>query len=148
MKKSILYIILSFAIISTFTACNDDDPTAKPEIKILELGEGSSHGNDHTAYIGGELHIEVEVVAQGKIDKIQVRLHPEGEHHGESGDHDEWELDKTFTKFSGLKNTTFHEHIDIATTAEPGEYHFDFIVTDMEGNQSSAEADVILKAKN
>ena len=45
-------------------------------------------------------------------------------------------------KFSGLKNTTFHEHVEISSTAEAGEYHFDFIVTDMVGNQSSAEAEL------
>lgn len=135
----LLAIILGTAIF--FTACEDDDPIAKPEITILELGEGDSHGNDRTARVGGEVHIEVEVVAEGKIDKIQVIIHPEGEHKS-AFDGDEWELDTTYTKFSGLKNTTFHEHLDIADWAEPGEYHFDFIVTDMEGNQSSAESEL------
>jgi hypothetical protein len=138
MKTKAFFALL---ILSTlfFVAC-DKDP-ASPVITILELGEGESHGNDRTAKIGGDLHMEIEVVAEGRIDKIQVRIHPEGEHHDE-GEHEGWEVDTTYTKFSGLKNTIFHEHVEIDAEAEPGEYHFDFIVTDMEGNQSSAEADL------
>ena len=126
-----------------FSACENDTP-AKPVITINELGQGESHGNDHTAKIGGELHMEIEVVAEGKINRIQVIIHPEGEHEEghEEGEHEEWEIDTTYTKFSGLKNTVFHEHLEIDSTAEAGDYHFDFIVTDMEGNQSSADAEL------
>ncbi len=141
MNKKVFLFAITLGVTLFFAACNDDDTIAKPEITILELGEGDSHGNDHIAKVGGELHIEVEVVAEGKIDKVQVIIHPEGEHKSII-EHGEWELDTTYTKFSGLKNTTFHEHVDIADWAEPGEYHFDFIVTDMEGNQSSAESDI------
>ncbi len=136
--------LLTLVIITTlfFIACDkEDDIPSKPVISILELGDGETHGNDHTAKIGEDLHMEVNVVAEGKIDKIQVRIHPEGEHHKDGG-HEEWEIDTTYTKFSGLKNTLFHEHLEISNLAEPGEYHFDFIVTDMEGNQSSAEAEL------
>lgn len=142
-NKKVFLIAITLGVALFFTACdNDDDPKAKPEITIMELGEGDSHGNDHTAIIGSDVHIEVEVVAEGTIDYIQVRIHPEGEHEEEEGEHDEWEADTTYSKFSGLKNTTFHEHIDIDISAEPGEYHFDFVVTDMEGYQSSAEAEL------
>ena len=147
MKKTILLVAIILGAALSFTACNDDDPTiAKPVITIMELGKGHSHGNDRTAEVGGEVHIEVEIVAEGKIDKVQVIIHPEGEHKS-AVEEDEWEVDTTYTKFSGLKNTTFHEHIDIATTAEPGDYHFDFIVTDMEGNQSSADAELEIVAE-
>ena len=138
MKTTAFFTLLVITVIF-FAACQKDP--SPPVITILELGDGDTHGNDHTAKIGGDLHMEVEVVAEGKIDKIQVRVHPEGEHH-EEGEHEEWEIDTTYTKFSGLKNTTFHEHLEIDLSAEPGDYHFDFIVTDMEGNQSDAEADL------
>lgn len=141
MNTRVLLIAMTFAAVLFLTACEKDDGVVKPVITILELGEGDTHGNDHTAKVGGELHMEVDVVAEGTIDYIQVRVHPEGEH-DEEGEHEEWELDTVYTKFSGLKNTIFHEHAEIDTTAEAGEYHFDFIVTDMEGNQSSAEAEL------
>ncbi|NJK94364.1 MAG: DUF4625 domain-containing protein [Bacteroidetes bacterium] len=138
--KALFTLLTSFALLISACSKKDDIPS-KPVISIHELGEGDTHGNDHTAKVGGDLHMDIDVVAEGKIDKIQVRIHPEGEHQNE-GEHEEWEIDTTYTKFSGLKNTTFHEHLEIATTAEPGGYHFDFVVTDKEGNQSSAEADL------
>lgn len=143
MNTRVFLIAIVFTAGLFFTSCDKNTDVAKPVITILELGEGDTHGNDHTAKIGGELHMDIDIVAEGKISTIQVRIHPEGEHH-DDGSHEEWELDTTYTKFSGLKNTTFHEHAEIDTTAEAGYYHFDFIVTDMEGNQSSAEAELTI----
>lgn len=145
MNKKVLLLALAFITAVFFTACEEDDSISKPIITIHELGDGATHGNDHTAIIGGELHMDIEVIAEGKINTIQVIIHPEGDHHKSLNE--EWEIDSTYTKFVGLKNTEFHEHIEIDATAEPGEYHFDFIVTDMEGNQSSAEAELELVAK-
>lgn len=145
MNTKFLLIAMAFAAGIFFASCEKDN-AARPVITILELGEGDTHGNDHTAKIGGELHIEADIVAEGKIDKIQVRIHPEGEHDA-AVTVQEWELDTTYTKFSGLKNTIFHEHLDIANTAIAGDYHFDFTVTDQEGNQSSAEAELKILAK-
>jgi len=140
-KKAV--IIAGLIIGGCFLFNSVDKETLKPVITILELGEGDSHVNDHTAKIGGELHMDIDITAEGKIDYIQVRIHPEGEH-DEEGEQEEWELDTTYTKFSGLKNTTFHEHVEIDSIADAGPYHFDFIVTDMEGNQTSAEAELQL----
>jgi hypothetical protein len=122
-------------------SCNKENDPAKPVINLLELGEGDSHGNDHTAKVGGELHIEADITAEGTIDKVNVLIHPEGDHE-KLGISEEWELDTTYTKFSGLKNTLFHEHVEIDSTAEPGDYHFDLIVTDQEGFQTSVEAEL------
>ncbi len=133
-KNVFLVLVLTLGLFAT--ACNKDHE--KPVIKLIELGQGDAHGNDHTATVGGELHIEAEIEAEGKIQTVNVKIHPEGGH----AKNTEWELDTTYTKFSGLKNTTFHEHVDIDSTAEAGDYHFDFIVTDEEGNQSSVEAEL------
>ena len=144
MNTKVLFSVL-LAIGLIFTACDDeDDSVAKPEIEIHGLGMGDSHGDDRKAIIGSDIHIDIDVVAEGTIDKIQVTIHPEDDDHKSAGDHVEWEVDTTYTKFSGLKNTTFHEHIDVAATAEAGDYHFHFTVTDMEGNQSSVEAELEL----
>ena len=119
MNTRIFLIAIALTTGLFFTSCENDDEVAKPVITIHELGEGDSHGNDHTAKIGGELHMDIDIVAEGKIDKIQVRIHPEGEHH-KAGVNEEWELDTTYTKFAGLKNTTFHEHAEIDSLAEAG----------------------------
>jgi len=137
----LLAFLLSAGLI--FSSCKKDDDISKPTINILELGEGDSHGNDHTAIIGGDLHIDADIIAEGTISTVQVIIHHEGDH--KSGRDEEWEVDTTYTKFSGLKNALFHEHIEIDTTAEAGEYHFDMIVVDMEGNQTSAEAELLIK---
>ena len=141
MNNKVLFVIIAITSILFITACSDDDVIEKPVITIHELGEGDTHGNDHTAKIGGDLHMDIEVVAEGTINTIQVIIHPEDEDHKSISD-EGWELDTTYTKFSGLKNTEFHEHVEIDTTAEAGEYHFDFIVTDLEGNQSSTDAEL------
>ncbi len=144
MNTRIFIITLALTAGFFFSSCEKDDEVDKPVITIHELGEGDTHGNDHTATIGGELHMDIDILAEGKISTVQVIIHHEGEGHKDFQD-EEWEIDTTYTKFSGLINTTFHEHLEIDTTAEAGDYHFDFIVTDMEGNQSSADAELLLK---
>jgi hypothetical protein len=136
MKTKIMFALCVLLMGSFLVSCDED--VAKPVITLHELGDGETHGDDHTAKVGGDLHIDIDIVADGKIDKIMVHIHPEN---GNGG----WELDTTYTKFSGLKNTTFHEHVEISKDATSGDYHFDFIVTDMEGNSSSIEAELELK---
>ncbi len=142
MNTKFISFILFVTLISitVFTSCEDDDELSKPEINMLELGLEDSH----VAYQGADFHIEAEIVAEGKIDYIMVEIHPEGEEEEELGhEHEEWEFDSIYTEgFTGLKNATFHKHIDIDATAEAGEYHFHFIVVDMEGNQVTYEGDI------
>lgn len=133
-KKMRTIVLLTFAltIALSFASCEDDETASKPVVTLIELGEE----NSKTGYAGSDLHIEAEIVAEGKIDKVNIEIHPEGEHE-EKGV--AWEVDTTYTEFSGLKNTIFHKHIDIPANAEPGHYHFHFTVTDMEGQQAAVE---------
>lgn len=143
--KVLLSIFLSLGLL--FTACDkEDDTPAKPVVTIHELGQGESHSNDRMATIGQSLHMDVEIVAEGKIDYIQVKIHPEGDHHKSADEHEEWELDTTFsgTGITGLKNLDFHKDLKIDDEAEAGDYHFDIIVVDMEGNSGSDEAELEL----
>lgn len=141
-KMNFLAIFLVIAAMAITTSCEDDETTPRPVITLTELG----YENSKTGYAGTELHIEAEIVAEGTIDVITIEIHPEGEHGDEhEGEHEhgeEWEVDTTYSEFSGLKNTTFHKHIDIPTTAETGHYHFHFIVTDMEGYQTVMEEEI------
>jgi hypothetical protein len=54
----------------------------------------------------------------------------------------EWEFDSTYTEFSGIINPTFHKHIDIPVDADTGHYHFHFIVTDLDGQQTTVEEEL------
>ncbi len=140
-------ILFAVATITTglfFTSCEkDDDTVSKPQIDNFELGlENSKIG-----YAGSDLHVEAEVIAEGKIDNITLEIHPEGEEKSTSVvfHEGEWEFDSVYTEFSGLKNTTFHKHIDIPADADTGHYHFHIIVTDMEGNQTSVEEEFAIQ---
>jgi len=116
-------------------SCSDD--VIAPEVEIIEIG----YENSGVAYAGHDLHIDAEIVAKGKIDNVRLTIHAGDEHLKESHNHhEEWQVDTTYTtSFTGNKNRDFHEHIDVPEHAEAGEYHLHLYVTDMEGNQSSAE---------
>jgi len=144
MKKHFYLIAIVIIAGLVLNACKkDDEETARPVINLMELGDGDSHGNDHTAKVGGDCHIEAEITAEGTISLVSVRIHHENGHEKGTLDGD-WELDTTYTKFSGLKNTLFHEHVEIDSTAEPGEYHFDMIVIDQEGYSTSVGTDLLI----
>ncbi len=130
MKTKSFLTIITISLIFLFTHCNKVD---KPEITLTELG----YENSKTANVGSDLHVEADVVAEGKIKTIEIILHQEV---GST-----WEYDSTYTEFSGLKNTTFHKHVPIPSDTKLGTYCFHFIVTDLEGNESEIEDDVVFK---
>ncbi len=117
-------------------------------ISDLEIG----HDNSQVGYRGSDLHIDAEIVAEGRIDRITIEIHYEGDHHHhhnspKNGDHDDhgWEFEHTWTEYNGLLNTRFHKHIDIPVDAETGHYHFHFIVIDMQGKATEVERDLEIK---
>lgn len=134
MKKNLFFTVLLFVAALAFTSCDkDDDEIIKPEIKNLELGSG----NSKIAYAGTDVHVQAEIVALSKIDKIIINIHPESG----SG----WELEKIFSNSSGQINTTFHEHLDISSEASSGKYHFHLKVVDMLGNSTELEETLEIK---
>ncbi len=139
--KSIKYQIIALFFISVlslgFVACDkDDDSTAKPVITLTEVG----HENSKTATAGDDMHLEADIVAEGLIARIDIEIHLE-----EGGDY-EIELSYTDGKYIGVRNTEFHEHIDIPADAPAGEYHLHFTVTDKAGQQTTVESDVNIVA--
>ncbi|MCR5519168.1 MAG: DUF4625 domain-containing protein [Bacteroidales bacterium] len=132
MKKN---IILSLSAIIVFTllaiSCKKDDEAAKPEITLTEVG----HENSKTAMRGDDMHLEADIVAEGLVKRIDVEFHKED---------GSYEIEKAYTegKYIGVKNTEFHEHIDIPEEAPLGEYHLHFSVTDQEGQTTTVEAHV------
>jgi hypothetical protein len=142
MKTTLKIFAISFAFLFLLSSCADEEPAA-PVITNFELG----YDNNKVAHRGDDLHMDAEIVAEGRIDRIQVEIHHEGEHGKKSSvvtvfDAMEWEFEYTWTEFSGLKNTTFHEHIEIPLEAETGDYHFHFSVIDQEGNVTDFETDL------
>jgi len=132
MNKKTLLPLIAFTSLLFFASCDKDDKIAKPVIKNLEIGIGDSH----IAYIGSDLHVDADIIAEGKIDIIKIEIHPEFD----GGE----EIEVIYTEFAGLKNTNFHKHIDIPADMLPGEYHFHLVVRDQEGNETKVERDIEL----
>jgi hypothetical protein len=147
MKNAIKFLFVIFTL-STFllASCTKEDDKLPPQINGFELG----YENSGIAYLGSDLHFEAEILADAKIDRITLLIHHEGEHGKKTTyyllEEGEWEVDTTYTKFSGLKNTTFHEHLEIPMEVEVGEYHLDFAVIDMDGNKTEIERDLLIEA--
>lgn len=124
-----------------FTACNDDEDVIKPSdaIKFANVEIGA-HGSK-TAVVGGDLHIEFDVASQNKIKSIHVRL-------AGAGGHDAIEQAYTDSKYTGVLNANFHEHLDIPATSAPGIYDIRIVVTDEKGLQNVVEDKVTLTASD
>lgn len=143
MNKKIVFraIMLLNICLVLFTGCdNDDDKNpVKPVVNITELGSGHDSPNDKTAYIGKDIHIETEIVAEGLIKQIEVEVHQKN---------GSYEFGKVYTdeKYVGKKNTTLHEHLDIPSDAVAADYHLFLTVTDQLGQTTTAESDLTLKA--
>jgi len=146
MKNKIKYmkvvVLLGVSVMMLATACKKEDNNP-PVISNFEVGLS----NSHIAYVGADLHIEADIVAQKNIQTIEVRVHVEDETLVPSGIIP-WELDTVYTQFSGLKNTLFHEHVGIPSEVFQGAYHLHFVVTDMDGNQTDMESELQLEQPN
>lgn len=147
MNKKLFSILAIFTMaLFVIVSCSDDDDFPAPVISDLEIG----YENSKVGYQGGDLHIDAEIVAQGRIDRIVVELHYEGEHtdhkSGQNANDDHgWEFEYAWTEFDGLLNTTFHEHIEIPLDAELGSYHFHFKVIDLQGKVTEIETEFEVK---
>lgn len=134
MKYMSLMVALLCTLSLTFTACSDDDDdaTAKPTIRLTEVG----HDNSRHAHPGHDLHLEANVVAEGLIKRIDIEIHQEN---GGS-----FKVEQAYTdgKYIGVRNIEYHEHIDIPAEAPLGEYHLHFTVTDQKGQQTTAESEL------
>ncbi len=129
MKAKLIYAVLMLlATPVMFLSCDKNDnleTTDKPVIELSEVGEE----NSKTAVAGKDLHLEGELVAEGLIAKIDLSI--------KSASGAEL-LSKSWTdgKYIGVRNTVFHEHVDIPADAAVGDYTLTFTVTDKAGQSS------------
>ena len=138
MKKHIskLTAIFSIIAISALTSCSNDDDNAKVTAALtVELTEVGHGGNPPHAHAGEDLHLEAEILAEAKIANVSVEIHNDTNTSAP-------EINATFADYNGLRNATFHKHIDIPATQPAGIYHLHVTVTDADGNTKTAESDL------
>lgn len=134
--KSIISISAAI-ILSVFTlfitSCNgDDDVTPSPKVTLTEVGlENSKKG-----MAGGDFHIEGEITAEGRIAGIKVAIVD-----AKSGAE---VFAKTYSdsKYVGVKNAEFHEHIEIPADLAAGNYRLLLIVTDALGGSTTVSENI------
>ena len=121
-----------------FSSCEKEDTPSAPTVKIKELGSGHDNPNDNIAYAGSHAHIEAMITADGLIESITVEVHQENGN---------YKFNKVYTdaKYVGVKNVTFHEHLEIPAEAPEGEHHLHMVVRDRRGQTGMAEAELIIK---
>lgn len=132
LAASLLLCAFSFVLSS---CSNDDDPVqnvAKPVATLAEVGEE----NSKTAVAGKDLHLEGDLLAEGLIARIDLLI--------TSADGKNTILTKAWTdgKYVGVRNTTFHEHVDIPAATPAGDYKLTFTVTDKAGQSSVFTSDL------
>lgn len=141
MKKYISKIsaLFAFVAVSLMTSCSDDDnalPAANLTVELTEVGHG---GTPPHAHAGEDLHLEAEIVADAKIANVVLEIHSET-------DASIPEITASYSDYNGLRNATFHKHIDIPATQPAGIYHLHLTVTDEAGNTKTAESELKILA--
>lgn len=141
MKKTNIYLflLLVLGVFGTLSSCKDDNNDVTVEKPVITLSEIGLE-NSKTAVAGSDLHLEGDIVAEGLIAKIEIEIHKEGD--------GEYEIEQSYTegKYIGVRNTTFHEHLDIPAEAPAGEYHLHFTVTDQLGNTTTVESELTIES--
>lgn len=141
MNKKLVWggmLLLTFCLLVLPSCSNDDDDNnpSKPIINLTEIGSD----NNKTGIAGNDLHLEGKIVADGLIKQIDVEIHQES---GGS-----FKIEKSYKegKYIGVKNTDFHEHIDIPSDAPAGDYHLHFTVTDQFGQATTTESELKIES--
>jgi len=113
-------------------SCGDDEPTIdKPAINLTEVG----HDNSKHAHPGHDMHLEAEIVAPGTINSIHIAIEQVG---GTTT------IKKDFVEgqYIDVKNTDFHEHIDIPANTPLGKYILYMTVVDKVGQQTTVSCEI------
>lgn len=136
MKNLTKFLCLALAVIA-LNSCDkkkDTPQPEKPKVVLTEVG----HGNNQKAHPGHDLHLEATIDAPALVKRIEVEIHQTG-----GGT---YEIEQTYTSgaFIGVRNATFHKHIDIPADAPLGHYHLHFTVIDQAGQKTVAESGLTL----
>lgn len=142
MDKKIVWSIILFLNVSLMASASSDDgyTSAKPVIRLKELGSGHGSAQDKVGYIGANFHLTAEIVAKGLVKQIEIKVQ---EKKGS------YKFNKVYDneRYVGKENMTFHVHLEIPLDAASGEYYLYLTVTDRLGQQTTVKSDLVVKKK-
>ena len=136
LAATVLFCVFSL-VLSSCDSNDDPQPSvAKPVAALAEVGEE----NSKEATAGKDLHLEGDLEAEGLIARIDVTI--------ATADCKTTIVQQSYTdgKYIGVRNTTFHEHLDIPANAAAGAYKVTLVVTDKLGQSSTFTSDLTVKA--
>lgn len=125
------------------TSCKKDN---EPELVVptatnIEIGTA----NNKQAIRGRDFHLNVDVVAGGKIKTVEIKVvQKAGQTYTST-----WKFELAWAQYNGAKNTNVHQHFTIPIEAPEGKYDFYFIVLDENGTKLEIKEDfTIIDAAN
>lgn len=133
------FLLAASLLLSTFTfvvsSCDSDDEqidVAKPVVALTEVGSG----NGKSVVAGEDLHLESELKAEGLIRRIDLSI--------TSTDGATVVLATSWTdgEYIGVRNSTFHEHVDIPANTAAGDYELTLTVTDQMGQSTAVTSEL------
>jgi hypothetical protein len=135
MKNIKLSFFALLASLFLLSSCEkDDDDNTAPIIEDLEIGLQNSKEFRRA----GDVHIEFSASDNEGLAYYKIEIHSEMK-----AGLDGWDVDQRWDFDPGIKNTMIHHHeIKVPADAPLGDYHFHLEIVDVNGNSTSAEADV------
>lgn len=138
MKKNLIFAVSMLLSVFAFglSSCDNDDDKPDYDDDIIATLSEVSEENSKIAFAGKDLHLEGNLYAEDLIGRIDLKI--------ESQDGKTNVLSKSWTdgKYIGVRNTNFHEHVDIPANTAEGNYKLTFTVTDRDGDWSVFNSDL------
>lgn len=134
--KTRYFIFLSVFLSFFIQSCKNKDVNLI--VNITSVG----YNNTHIGYLGGTLGITADIVAEKKVDNIEIRISPENGNWKLGNSSREflsaWEFDTIYSeKYSNEINVSFSEEIPIPLNVDIGGYILDLKLKDNNGNETS-----------
>lgn len=129
---AVALMLCTFSFILSSCDNNEAPSFTRPVATLTEVGEE----NCKEAIAGHDLHLEGDLLAEALIARIEATV--------ASADGQHIVVNKSWTegKYIGVKNCTFHEHIDIPASTPAGAYKLTFVVIDKLGQSTTFTSDL------
>ncbi len=123
MKNALFFSSLVFGLF--LASCGSSDG---PEITLNDPSNGEVYQR------GTDMHFDMDVSDESGLASYTIDIHADGLANG-------WEVNQTWP-IEGTSINVHHHELVIPDEVDPGEYHFEVIATDTDGNSSDVHVDI------